>query len=91
MCRGYLQRKQTAKMRAEELVFLGMVPPPKSKSQKNMPVHVAKKVEVRNIKWMPQPIAFDKIKIPGKKEACSRATRKGLLAGGNCSLLNMTM
>jgi len=46
MCRGFLQRKQTAKMRAEELVFLGMVPPPKSKSQKNMPVHVAKKVEV---------------------------------------------
>ena len=47
MCRGYLQRKQTAKMRAEELVFLGMVPPPKSKSQKNVPIHVAKKVEVR--------------------------------------------
>ena len=36
-------------MRAEELVFLGMVPPPKSKSQKNVPVHVAKKVEVRTL------------------------------------------
>ena len=44
--KGYWQRKQTAKMKAEELVLLGMEPPPAPKSQKSTNVYLSKKVEV---------------------------------------------
>ena len=64
-------------MRAEELVFLGMVPPPKSKSHKNMPVHVAKKVEVRKMDTM---FKIYLTKISGEKKASSGATRERIFA-----------
>ena len=44
--KGYWQRKQTAKLKAEELVLLGMEPPPAPKSQKSTSVYLARKVEV---------------------------------------------
>ena len=44
--RGYWQRKQTAKLRAEELVLLGMKSPPPPKSQKNTSTYLSKKIEV---------------------------------------------
>ena len=44
--RGYWQRKQTAKLRAEELVLLGMKSPPPPKSQKNTSAYLSKKIEV---------------------------------------------
>ena len=44
--KGYWQRKQTAKMKAEELVLLGMEPPPAPKSQRSTHVYLSKKVEV---------------------------------------------
>lgn len=43
--RGYWQRKVTAKLRAEELVLLGMKSPPPPKSQKNTNVYLSKKIE----------------------------------------------
>jgi hypothetical protein len=42
--KGYSQRKKTARLRAEELIFVGMVPPPGPISLKNTPQAVSKKV-----------------------------------------------